>query len=782
MQTAVIDVRVERATKRRAFVVGEALGEQVDVPQPQEVDGVVMVGDAVHASDVKGVRISERASGLTQRGHVDRGGAQLIERDGVGKHVGVRNSPMQVDAPRLIERPWLRVVALRRGQRERWLDVAAPSSVDQHSIGCVDRFGTYQQIGIDAWTKMRCAVNGIREAGALHQERIDPLRAQCGQQAVQFAFTDGVERRCGSQFGGERGARVGGEIAGCEQQVDAVPPGGCENVTQDDVGPASPGQAPSNFLYVASEHDRPSLSDRVNKTSASPNRSTTRLPRMAEIAHGNRIAGRTSNCLSHAVLYATCLSFRQRVAVIAGPRCTLSRILSTAIIAGIVAASTAPGQAQGPQRRRGGPRDWSQGRLVATRFGPDGDGSIGRNWRTRLKHHQIETARQRRAPRPILDFFEALGERLGARRLPPGDAGVDWNLRTGGTGSVIGSPAKYNFDIDAANCSDVIYFTVDHAGRPSRVNVIAITNPYVGCPGNPANLTPTVKFGLRLPHGVPTSPVPSLDGEVLYVIESRPSVNGGMILHAINVDNITTNVGTYNYTTTRWSSAHALAAPSGAPDSEQLFQLTLAGVTNTLSSPYLDYESNQIFFGDSQGRIHRVTNVHTAAAARDTTNFPVQCGTQALHSPVFVNGQVFVSGTSGRLYRIDMNGPGPYTCVGAHQGGTGASIGGAHSPVLVDVSNNKILLITNDSEQNGVREIAAYDLDFANNDQPTSVSYLGAASTSIIPVTPTLDDQFWSTNDGSIYGVGAPASGAATQLWRIPYNGELGGPPAATRT
>ena len=459
----------------------------------------------------------------------------------------------------------------------------------------------------------------------------------------------------------------------------------------------------------------------------------------------------------------------------AGPRCTLSRILSTAIIAGIVAASAAPGQAQGPQRRRGGPRDWSQGRLVATRFGPDGDGSIGRNWRTRLKHHQIETARQRRAPRPILDFFEALGERLGARRLPPGDAGVDWNLRTGGTGSVIGSPAKYNFDIDAANCSDVIYFTVDHAGRPSRVNVIAITNPYVGCPGNPANLTPTVKFGLRLPHGVPTSPVPSLDGEVLYVIESRPSVNGGMILHAINVDNITTNVGTYNYTTTRWSSAHALAAPSGTPDSEQLFQLTLAGVTNTLSSPYLDYESNQIFFGDSQGRIHRVTNVHTAAAARDTTNFPVQCGTQALHSPVFVNGQVFVSGMSGRLYRIDMNGPGPYTCVGAHQGGTGASIGGAHSPVLVDVSNNKILLITNDSEQNGVREIAAYDLDFANNDQPTSVSYLGAASTSIIPVTPALDDQFWSTNDGSIYGVGAPASGAGTQLWRIPYNGELGG-------
>ena len=464
--------------------------------------------------------------------------------------------------------------------------------------------------------------------------------------------------------------------------------------------------------------------------------------------------------------------------MIAGSRRTLSRIISTALVAGIVAASTAPGQAQGPQRRRGGPRDWSQGRLIATRFGPDGDRNIGRNWRTRLKHHQLETARQRRAPQPILDLFEALGQRLGARKLPTGGAELDWNLRTGGTGSVVGYPAKYNFDINAANCSDVIYFTVDHTGTASRVNVIAITNPYVGCPGNAANLTPTVKFGLRLPYGVPTSSVPSLDGEVLYVIESRPSGNGGVILHAINVDNITTNVGTYNYGTTNWTNAHTLAAPTGTPTSEQLFQITLTGVTNTLSSPYLDYENNQIFFGDSQGRVHRVTNVHTAGAARDTTNFPVQCGTQALHSPVFVNGQVFVSGMGGRLYRINMNGPGPYTCVGAHQGGAGDSTGGAHSPVMVDVSNNKIIVITNDSELYNVRGIAAYDMDFANNEAPTSVSGLGAASTSIIPVTPAMDDQFWSTNNGSIYSVGAPSSGAGTQLWRIPYNGELGGTPS----
>ena len=142
-------------------------------------------------------------------------------------------------------------------------------------------------------------------------------------------------------------------------------------------------------------------------------------------------------------------------------------------------------------------------------------------------------------------------------------AELDWNLRTGGYGAVVGYPAKYNFDIAASNCTDVMYFTVDQAGTASAVNVIAITNSYAGCPGNSTGKTPTVKFGLRLATGTATSPVPSLDGKTLYVFESRTVANGGLILHAINVDNIVSNVGTYNFTTNVWSNAHTLAAPIG---------------------------------------------------------------------------------------------------------------------------------------------------------------------------------------------------------------------------
>ena len=191
----------------------------------------------------------------------------------------------------------------------------------------------------------------------------------------------------------------------------------------------------------------------------------------------------------------------------------------------LVWTATSVGFSQETQPRRGGPRDWSHARVLASRFGPDNDRNIGRNWRTLRKHLQIESAQaERMRPR---DFFQVLRERLRARLSPQPvestGSKLDWNLRTGGFGPVIGSPAKYSFDISASHCSDVSYFTVDQAGTASRVNVIAITNPYAGCPGNATGTTPTVKLGLRMGTGTSTSPVPSLDGQTLYVFESRPS-------------------------------------------------------------------------------------------------------------------------------------------------------------------------------------------------------------------------------------------------------------------
>ena len=291
---------------------------------------------------------------------------------------------------------------------------------------------------------------------------------------------------------------------------------------------------------------------------------------------------------------------------------------------------------------------------MASRFGPDADQNIEKNWRTVRKHMLLDQARASRDP------FQDWLEKWFPERVKPGkpqaDAPhLDWNLKTGGFGSVIGSPAKYNFDLTANNCNDVIYFTVDQPGGAAAVNVIAITNPYGGCPGNAAGATPTVKFGIALPFGTATSAVPSFDGKVLYVIESRPSANGGMILHAINVNNITSTPGAYNFGTTTWTSVHTLVnSPIGTPTSEQMFEFTYAGVTNNVASPYLEYNTNDIFFGDSAGKIHRVTGANTAAAAKYLINgFPVACGTTQVQSPLFYGGQVVTGSTDGKIYRIN---------------------------------------------------------------------------------------------------------------------------------
>ena len=205
----------------------------------------------------------------------------------------------------------------------------------------------------------------------------------------------------------------------------------------------------------------------------------------------------------------------------------------------IVGLAQAVGHSQEPNRRRSGPRDWSHGRVIATRFGPDSDQNLAKNWRTVRKHAQIERARESRSQADGL--FATLRERLqkSKRPAPVSDDApeLDWNLRTGGYGSVVGSPAKYNFDISASNCTDVIYFTVDQAGAASTVNVIAITNPYAGCPGNPTGTTPTVKFGSPDGHGHRDvgRAEPRRQDALRHRIAPR---RGGLILHAINVNNI----------------------------------------------------------------------------------------------------------------------------------------------------------------------------------------------------------------------------------------------------
>src|SRR5262245_28745538 len=99
---------------------------------------------------------------------------------------------------------------------------------------------------------------------------------------------------------------------------------------------------------------------------------------------------------------------------------------------------------------------------MAARFGPDNDRKIGRSWRAARKQMQLQWAQQVRDSKQFW-WQDMLG---GRSKKPVAEAAphLDWNLRTGGYGNVVGTPAKYSFDITTFNCSDVIYFTVDQPG------------------------------------------------------------------------------------------------------------------------------------------------------------------------------------------------------------------------------------------------------------------------------------------------------------------------------
>jgi hypothetical protein len=445
------------------------------------------------------------------------------------------------------------------------------------------------------------------------------------------------------------------------------------------------------------------------------------------------------------------------------------------IVAGI------DGQAQSARRR--GPRDWSSNRLIASRFGPDHGANIARNWRTAMKDAQLDRAGASSSDSPR-DLIADLRDRF---RPKPQPGHLDWNFSTGGFGPVVGSPAKYsNVNITTNSCSDVVYFTVDQPGTATAVNVIAVTNVYSSLCG----ATPTVKFAFALPNGVPTSAVPSLNGEQLYVLESRAA---GVVLHAINVNLVGANA-TYNGT--NWASGRDLSTVGMGTTGEQLFEITFPGVVDTLASPFLDYDGTQIFFGDSGGKIYRVQNVHLATASVDATNFPVQCGTAALQSPVFVvpaaapaNPQIVTASADGRVYRINTSVPPPggvYTCIASSQGGAGLAggVGGGISAPVIDVTNEQIIIVGNNANGFPLRGIGVIPLRFAAGTGQTSSQSLGLSSTTIAPQPPSFDELFWSTGTGNIYVPGAPSAGvgAGTYLIKVPYNGLAVGTPSGFAT
>jgi hypothetical protein len=140
---------------------------------------------------------------------------------------------------------------------------------------------------------------------------------------------------------------------------------------------------------------------------------------------------------------------------------------------------------------------------------------------------------------------------------------------------------------------------------------------------------------------------------------------------------------------------------------------------------------------------------------------------------VFYNNQVITTSYNGYLYRLNMSGASPYTCIRSAQGGSGSGVEGALSPPIIDVTNDQVIVSTNDAAGFGVAGIGTIDVMFASGEGQSSSQMLGPA-TATAPIGGTFDDAFWSDGSGNFYSVAASSGSNNTYLVRFPYNGSFG--------
>ncbi len=313
------------------------------------------------------------------------------------------------------------------------------------------------------------------------------------------------------------------------------------------------------------------------------------------------------------------------------------------------------------------------------------------------------------------------GGRGPRRPLRPQTSGlkIDWSIPLG-AGVVAPNmfPAKYGFNINAApSCSgDYVVYGLNVAGvTGGQANLVGVTNLYSGT-GGLCGANPTVSWaynGSTSGGSILTSPVLSLDGTKIAYVESAATSS---IFHIL-----TWKAGEGTSATASAAPTLPTTLPNGcvAGTTSCLKSLTYSTTaSNTLASPWIDYQTDKAFVASNDGKIYRISCVFTCGINAQPTidwtfNLPV-AGTGGAaaqpNGPVydFPSGRLFVGDQLGELWVINAKGATPTLnagpvmiggggCTAAHppgRTGTGADCNanggsfGIPDSVIMDSSSN----------------------------------------------------------------------------------------------
>lgn len=270
---------------------------------------------------------------------------------------------------------------------------------------------------------------------------------------------------------------------------------------------------------------------------------------------------------------------------------------------------------------------------------------------------------------------------LGTGRLQPGQYPAKWQ-----SDPTLPPSCTTDFVIYGLNVSGVT------GGQPS---IVGLKNLYSGganplCGGaQPVFLfsynTNTIANGRIL-----TSPVLSLDGKKVAFVETNTTAGARTsTLHVLKIPT---------------SGSQPLATPSVAPPGGAMVSVSIAGSSNTRSSPWIDYKNDILYVCLDNGRMYKVTGVFNGTPTVVTTGgWPILIvnGT-VLGSPTLnVNtGTMFIGANNGRVYAVNVNTPGPVTTI--QVGRTGGNNPAIYDTPVLDATGGTLFAVTsNDSSLTG---------------------------------------------------------------------------------
>ena len=344
---------------------------------------------------------------------------------------------------------------------------------------------------------------------------------------------------------------------------------------------------------------------------------------------------------------------------------------------------------------------------------------------------------------------------------------VDWAVSLGSTGGVSATmyPAKYSFSITTASCDDFMVFPVN-AGGAGKASIVILDSLYSGGSTPTAGMCNTgntttpgangpynsgtgtyearVWAAYTLPNPVTTSPVLSLDGAKVLVVDTVCN------LHQITIPS--DHSATYG----------SVASPATPTETS----VSLGGAACTKSSPFVDYSTGAAYVGNDSGVLYKIPNAFGTPGT--VTSNTVDSG-HALLSPVVDSAlqRVLVTTAYGKLclVRADTLALAD-TCA---QVGRSTTAGVITDPPLVDSGNRSAFVFGKSHNDSPYYPFVQQYTYAAAMLTARNTFNGGVAATNAVHVGAFDDNYYTSPTTGYLYFV-TPRSGSVTQMVKIGFD------------